>query len=240
MMNPITTWDARYHGELYGGPTPHFRVNPPADAYCTFDTRDRDVWQSIFVENEYHLGPLKADDTVVDIGMHIGSFSCLAYAKGSRQVFGYEVDRSAFETAALNASEFDSQAIRCTHAAVVRSDEGRRNMVRYVPGSMQCSPTEGERVHTISLDEIISSVGKVRMLKTDCEGYEWPILYTSQRLDEVAEICGEFHNGNHERVEWDKDLCNIDALAEYLSSRWGFTVTATNTTPLGNFWARRV
>jgi hypothetical protein len=56
----------------------------------------------------------------------------------------------------------------------------------------------GEPVEKIAFDEIVDALtnqGKkrIRMLKLDCEGAEWPILLTSQRLHLIDEICGEFH-----------------------------------------------
>lgn len=35
--------------------------------------------------------------------------------------------------------------------------------------------------------------GRVRLIKFDCEGSEWPILFTSKTLHLVEELCGEFH-----------------------------------------------
>jgi hypothetical protein len=56
----------------------------------------------------------------------------------------------------------------------------------------------GEPVAKIAFDEIVDRVTnhgerRVRLLKLDCEGAEWPILLTSQRLGLIDEICGEFH-----------------------------------------------
>src|SRR5215213_2924677 len=34
---------------------------------------------------------------------------------------------------------------------------------------------------------------RVRLLKLDCEGAEWPIVLTSRRLHLIDEIAGEFH-----------------------------------------------
>ena len=34
---------------------------------------------------------------------------------------------------------------------------------------------------------------RVRLVKLDCEGSEWPILFTSRMLHLVDSICGEYH-----------------------------------------------
>jgi hypothetical protein len=56
----------------------------------------------------------------------------------------------------------------------------------------------GEPVAKLAFDDIVDAVtnrgeSRVRLLKLDCEGAEWPILLTSRRLDRIDEICGEFH-----------------------------------------------
>jgi hypothetical protein len=56
----------------------------------------------------------------------------------------------------------------------------------------------GEPVAKIALDDVVDLATnrgehRVRLLKLDCEGAEWPIVLTSQRLHLVDEIVGEFH-----------------------------------------------
>jgi len=53
---------------------------------------------------------------------------------------------------------------------------------------------------------IVNKGNRVRLLKIDCEGSEFPILYTSKMLEYVDEIVGELHffswlynNNNDER-----------------------------------------
>jgi hypothetical protein len=43
------------------------------------------------------------------------------------------------------------------------------------------------------LDITATGKKKVRFLKLDCEGSEWPILFTSSLLNLVTEISGEIH-----------------------------------------------
>jgi hypothetical protein len=45
----------------------------------------------------------------------------------------------------------------------------------------------------VSLDAILERFGRVKLLKLDCEGSEFPILLTSQRLDRVERVVGEIH-----------------------------------------------
>ena len=64
---------------------------------------------------------------------------------------------------------------------------------------------EGESVETISLDQILFAASDalrrpIRLLKIDCEGSEYPILFTSTHLHVVEEICGEYHDVAPETV----------------------------------------
>src|SRR4030065_90765 len=58
--------------------------------------------------------------------------------------------------------------------------------------------TTGQEVDTISLDDIILNITengrkRIRLIKIDCEGAEFPILLTSKILHLVDNICGEYH-----------------------------------------------
>ena len=79
---------------------------------------------------------------------------------------------------------------------------------------------------------------QVRLLKLDCEGAEWPILLTSQRLHLIDEICGEFHEIGGQFLEINENRLleqpvfslgncrkfTIDALVKHLEDA-GFTVS---------------
>lgn len=238
MNETIANWDGRIHGELDPRPSPHFRLN-----HGTLQARDRDVWQSIFVQDEYNCPNFAAHDIVVDIGMHIGSFSCLAHTKGSRKVFGYEVDKSAYDAACLNMESF-GDGMSPYNYAVVRSDRAPEP-VFYIPGSMLTNATEetGLKAIPVKLDSILDTLpGPVRFLKIDCEGSEFPILYTSQRLDRVQEIAGEWHDWltpEHPLAAGLNRPCNAQGMEAFLREQ-GFATEFTFPTPTnGNFFARR-
>jgi hypothetical protein len=48
-------------------------------------------------------------------------------------------------------------------------------------------------VATIALDAVLTELPRVRLLKIDAEGAEYPILLTSTRLSQVDTIIGEYH-----------------------------------------------
>jgi FkbM family methyltransferase len=197
---------------------------------------EKDTWYSVAVENEYGLGPLRPNDVVIDVGAHIGSFSWLAHRMGSRVIMAFEIDPWHYEALLENTKDLGGMAI--LPIAVVRSDVPKRTM-RY-NGQWHPFATEGALLDSIALDDILRSApGGVRFLKLDCEGSEWPILYTSKLLDCVAEIAGEYHESSQCPPDATLPPMRITALAEFLIGK-GFLVEWRENAPgIGNFWAWR-
>jgi FkbM family methyltransferase len=173
-------------------------------------TLDEYIYRQVIEYNEYGLpDSFSVDDIVVDVGAHIGVFAYAALKRGAGKVYGIEPDMENFEIARRNLKTFlDEGRISLTHGAVWRSDCNED--VLYFQGY----PTMGGRINTgggrvldkaggcpvkkINFDAFlldITATGKkkVRFLKLDCEGSEWPILFTSSLLNLVTEISGEIH-----------------------------------------------
>ncbi len=152
---------------------------------------EKDTWNAVAVENEYRLEPLQPDDVVIDIGAHIGSFSHLAYRMGSRSIYAFEIDPWHYEAALENLKGMED-GIALYNAAVVRGDAHRAKQYFYA-GSWNSFGVVGLPVESISLDEALAPHESVEVIKTDCEGGEWPILYTCTQLHKVQQIVGEYH-----------------------------------------------
>ncbi len=179
-------------------------------------TLDHGIFNHVVLFNEYQLpGSFAPDDIVIDIGAHIGSFAEAVLSRGCRNVTCIEPDRSNFELAAANLKpHIDSGCVRLIGGAAWRSDcntdelyfDGHHPFPDSFPGLGGVINTgsgsviwgDGEPVTKVAFDDIIDLAtargeNRVRLLKLDCEGSEWPILLTSQRLGLIDEICGEFH-----------------------------------------------
>jgi FkbM family methyltransferase len=169
--------------------------------FTTRNSWDKSIFQSCFVENEYNLTRFQESDVVVDLGCHIGSFSLLAYKKGSRRIFSFEAMKYNYEIALENLK---STNINLENLAVWRSDsddnfiEFNANIVDWNTGMGTIVKhdnvnTQIVNVNTKKLDTILSDFQQVRFLKVDIEGSEYPVLYTSKQLYKILEISGEFH-----------------------------------------------
>ena len=168
------------------------------------------------VLNEYRLPDRFAPgDVVVDVGAHIGAFAYAAVQRGAEHVWSIEPDPANLALAAEHLKPYvDKGYVRLMQQAVWRSDpnddelrfdgyhdfpksfKGMEGVLNTADGSVMWG--EGQPVAKVAFDDVVDLVTsggerRIRLLKLDCEGAEWPILLTSQRLHLVDEIVGEFH-----------------------------------------------
>jgi FkbM family methyltransferase len=179
-------------------------------------TLDRMIFNGVVVLNEYRL-PARFDpaDIVIDVGAHIGSFAHAVVTRGGEHVYCIEPDRTNCGHARHNLEPYiENGSVRLIEGAVWRSDpnddelrfDGYHPFPRSFAGMEGVLNTGsgsviwgvGDPVEKIALDDVIdlaTSHGerRVRLLKLDCEGAEWPALLTSRRLHLIDEIVGEFH-----------------------------------------------
>jgi len=166
-------------------------------------TTDLQIFKLVVDENEYNLPPrFQPDDIVIDIGAHIGGFSIAALERGAGKVYAFEAHPENHAIASKNVERFGGR-VSCRQQAVWRSDQPSQLLYNSdLAGNSNAGGisllwnNEGQAVETISLDQILSEASEgfrkpIRLLKIDCEGSEYPILFTSTQLQIVEEICGE-------------------------------------------------
>lgn len=233
--------------------TPRFpRCNMPTFRPETFDHL---VWQSVHDNNEYGV-PARLDGwVVVDVGLHIGSFSALCKERGAAECWGIEADVGNVTLALKNVHEAAGTGVfQAFHAACNRSDRrgDRRAFGGYHPGHTAngwAVPIGDQvvEVPSMPLDDLLKLAAdwgrrRVSCLKMDCEGSEWPTLFTSKGLEWVDRIYGEYHVAANVLEEFAIDgvrygLTELRALLE----DWGFCVRieAPNDGLYNHFWAIR-
>jgi FkbM family methyltransferase len=215
----------------------------------------------VVVLNEYRLPDRFAPgDVVLDVGAHIGAFAYAVVQRGAEHVWSIEPDPSNCAAAAEHLRPYiDKGYVQLTHQAVWRSDpnddelrfdgyhdfpksfKGMEGVLNTGDGSVMWG--EGKPVAKVAFDDVVDLVTnggerRVRLLKLDCEGAEWPILLTSQRLHLVDEIVGEFHELGGPFLEIGEDrptkaqifhsdrvaAFTVEELARFLNDA-GFSVT---------------
>jgi Methyltransferase FkbM domain len=207
------------------------------------DTLDRFIYEQVVERNEYCLPDrFEPADVVVDLGVHIGAFAHAALMRGCGHVYGVEADRENLRLATENLRGYiDGGAVALTYGAAWRSDPNDDELAfqgypSYGPmvntgGGRVLPVRNGEPLPKVNFDAFILGATRdgehrVRFLKVDCEGSEWPILLTSKRLDLVDEIAGEFHEGEEDGMDSNEEYSGstCEDLGETLGKQ-GFDVT---------------
>lgn len=224
-------------------------------------TIDERVFHSVNTYNEYRLPKeFDAGDVILDVGVHIGSFCHAALVRGAGEVFGVEADAENFRCAERNLADFgDRVALR--NVAAWRSDQGPTTLVFHPGDEVNTGggnvgwADAGRKVPAIPFDDLVRRATgggrrRVRFLKIDCEGSEFPILLTSRTLHLIDEIAGEFHEFRGEFDPYDVparfrvagvERLTIEVLAAALN-RAGFGVSweRNGRSNIGMFFAQRV
>jgi len=180
-----------------------------ADGFLVRDGLDDERnYTHVVTENEYRLpDAFPPGAIIVDVGAQCGCFSHAVLLRGAGKVYAFEAERSNFEQVLQNLSAAcEAGRAEIAHRAVWRSDGRGPVILHFTPSEdPSCSgggnvlrPGEGQAVVTIPLDTILTTVTaqglrRIHLLKLDCEGSEWPILFTATRLDLVDQIIGEYH-----------------------------------------------
>ena len=172
-------------------------------------TDDRHVLFEVFAERIYPL-PSGRGRTVIDIGAHIGCFTLLAASAGHR-VLALEPSPENFAILRRNVQRNRFTNVELVQAAVgARRQSGQLVLPddRTHTGRFSLFPGRGKRtvpVPVTTLVEILctAGIGRVALLKLDCQGSEYEILYSAgarllQRVDSIAVECEVFPD----RCEW--------------------------------------
>jgi len=195
------------------------------------DTLDEAIFNGVVLFNEYRLpSRFATGDIIIDIGAHIGSFAHAVVSRGCEHVYSVEPDDANVEIASVNLRSYiDAGWVQLMRGAAWRSDANDDQLrfdgyhafpQSYVEmlgilntGNGSVMWGVGEPVKKIAFDELLdlatdNGKKRVRLLKLDCEGAEWPILFTSQRLHLVDEIAGEFHEigGPYLEISEDREV----------------------------------
>jgi FkbM family methyltransferase len=168
-------------------------------------TIDRRLFREVVVHNDYEL-PERFDlhDVILDVGAHLGSFSLAVLQRGAGLVYSCEADPDNFRLLQHNLRPH-ARRVRLFQQAVWRSDRNVPYLRLHNPedprntGAIRVAEEgDGPPVPVLPFDELVvratcGGPGRIRLLKLDCEGAEWPILLTSGLLGAVDAICGEYH-----------------------------------------------
>jgi len=218
-------------------------------------TWDRDIWNSVAIHNEYQLaGPFTPEDSVLDIGAHIGSFAYKALDLGAGRVLCVEPDPDSFNFLRHNlhsACGATDRAVLLYGAAVASKPYQPHGPIYVAPvgtntGGSNTIGQDGIPVAGLELAELIRLAtchtgAPLSLMKMDCEGMEWQLLERGD-YELVEAIVGEWHGVEDPSLfpmlQLDGPRRRADLIR--LLRRQGFTVATHATGPyLGLFWGWR-
>lgn len=175
--------------------------------YIRHNTSDIDIYTDVYKNNEYNLlESFNKDDLLIDIGAHIGYFSLLAYDKYNiKNIICYEPDLDNFNSLKENLKnianiELHNKAIWRSDGQHVSLDLSKYDVNNGRPNTASCSVILNSNKHTvpcIGLDSVLDTLNKNYnkiIIKLDCEGSEYPILFTSKLLNKINSIYIECHD----------------------------------------------
>lgn len=187
-MGLLREWYRRF--QVFRHAPSHWRLRP--------NTIDRRIFRTVVIEDEYRLPErFEAGTVVLDVGAHVGSFALACLRRGAARVVCCEPDADNFALLKHNLAPYADRA-EARHVAVWRNDEPAKTLALHNPYDVRNTGAgrvggAGRPVTAVAFDDLVRELGRVDLLKLDCEGAEWPILLTATTLDRVGSILGEYH-----------------------------------------------
>lgn len=163
----------------------------------------REVHSGIYLPPELELRP---GDVVIDIGAHVGIFSIfLAKKHPGIRILAFEPHPGNHANCAANLELNGISSVELF--PIGASGDGRDIALAHHPantGGASCLKPSlqrygvCEKVPTMRLDEIFERYvpDRCRLLKLDCEGMEYEILYDFKHFSRLDFLSGEIHRSS--------------------------------------------
>lgn len=171
--------------------------------------------REIIMNNEYLLDNFNNLSThIIDIGANCGIATIiLAKQNPQSKVYSFEPDYNVFKLLEENVKINNLTNVILSNCAMSSPNTKFLELChhpQYSGGNTTYSDRDSfrsffnmenihiSRVECVSLDEIIDkyNIDNIELLKIDCEGAEYDILYSSEYIkqNKIKNIVGEFHN----------------------------------------------
>ena len=212
LIKNIANWPAYFLYRLFGLGGDPLTFVTRSGIKIEVPVRIMHDFKAVFFAECYTSGmskPLPLNADIVDVGANIGSFTFFAAARfpGSR-ILSFEPDPTNFRQLERNASLNPGRAQVMRMAVAGVSGEamlsgGNAESYTTHASIVSKNPTAASApVVAISLADLFTNYGVERcgLLKLDCEGAEFPILYAAPdwALKRVEQMVMELHPGGPE------------------------------------------
>ena len=195
------------------------------------------MWADVVIRNEYRLpDKFDAEDIIVDIGSHVGSFAKACLDRGAGLVICFEPDGQNFEDLSYNMKAYTERTVLIRAAAWASGDVlpfARPLGAEHTGGGSVVSggdnPTLVRAVDAVAMLDAVIGVKEIRLLKLDCEGAEWELLAKPDLYDRADAIAMEWHENTAS--------ADLDGLRSRLEKRYQKIEVKGNVTGLGWLFA---
>lgn len=141
---------------------------------------------------------------MIDIGAHVGVFSIyLAKKYPFIKIYSYEPVPENFQNFKKNIQINNVLNIKIYNKAITCDGRNLKMTMHFLNTggasaqlkNMQLPEHSYYNVESENLDDIFEThnIKKCKLLKIDCEGSEYEILFNSKRLNSIEYLSGEFH-----------------------------------------------
>lgn len=158
--------------------------------------QDEYVYDEIFKRNFFKKFPLKSDDTILELGGHIGLFALFA-CKSVKEIVSFEPDADNIEL--YNKNMNNNNIKNCTvmsYAVVGNNDTERMLYSRKGNNSIHnlysTYAREGTNIKCMNINEALK-LRKFNKMKMDIEGAEYEVIKNIQNFDGIESMIIEYH-----------------------------------------------
>lgn len=168
-----------------------------------------DIVTLLVVMGRADYGHVPAGGVIIDVGAHLGAFTLYALMHGAGKVYSYEPDPTLQQALLKNVGENRfNEHVDAHQAAVVGSGGGEVVFYREGNAAGHLDPYEGETggiaVNALTLSEVVltNQIQRVDLLKLDCEGSEYGIIFDTPKeiWDRIGCVCLEYHRGETDKI----------------------------------------
>lgn len=165
------------------------------------------IANELFLDHQYRFcdeAIKKATDSVIDIGGHLGFFSLMASILNPKvPIYSFEPHSGNFEVLKLNLKTNHIKNVTPKQLAVsdrVEATElqlSREDLNHSLEKAIEATG-QTQKIQTTTLERIFqkNQIEKCDLLKLDCEGSEFKILYSTPKelFDKITHIFLEYHD----------------------------------------------